>query len=190
VPKLWSDTVDAHRREVGDAILDTTASLVFEHGLHGVTMSEIAKKAGIGRATLYKYFPDVEAILTAWHERHVAAHLADLTALRTGTGDPVTRLVAVLEGYAFIQQQSHDNEVAALLHRGPHVARAHQHLKKLVRDLVAEGASSGQLRDDVPPNELASYCLHALSAASRMQSKSAVSRLVGVTVSGMRRAHK
>jgi AcrR family transcriptional regulator len=45
------------------AILDTTAALVAEGGLLSVTMSRIAEEAGIGRATLYKYFPDVEAIL-------------------------------------------------------------------------------------------------------------------------------
>jgi AcrR family transcriptional regulator len=37
-------------------------------------MSQIAAETGIGRATLYKYFPDVEAILVAWHERQVAEH--------------------------------------------------------------------------------------------------------------------
>ena len=33
VPKLWSETIAAHRREVRDAILDTAAALVDEHGL-------------------------------------------------------------------------------------------------------------------------------------------------------------
>ncbi|WP_376776163.1 TetR/AcrR family transcriptional regulator [Nonomuraea jabiensis] len=36
-------------------------------------MTRIAEKVGIGRATLYKYFPDVEAILTAYHERNVTS---------------------------------------------------------------------------------------------------------------------
>jgi hypothetical protein len=31
--------------------------------------------SGIGRATLCKYFPNVESILAVWHERHVASHL-------------------------------------------------------------------------------------------------------------------
>ncbi len=52
-----------------DAALDATAALVAERGLRSVTMSQIAAQSGIGRATLYKYFPDVEAILLAWHER-------------------------------------------------------------------------------------------------------------------------
>lgn len=54
VPKLWSETIEAHRREVHDAIIETTAARVAEHGLRAVTMSQIAEETGIGRATLYK----------------------------------------------------------------------------------------------------------------------------------------
>src|SRR6266849_6773540 len=71
MPKLWTETIEAHRREVRDAILDTTAALVADQGLRSVTMSHIAEETGIGRATLYKYFSGVEAILLAWHERQV-----------------------------------------------------------------------------------------------------------------------
>src|SRR5918996_4902222 len=62
VPRLWTETIEEHRRAVRDATLDTAAALVGEHGLRSVTMSQIAEETGIGRATLYKYFPDVEAI--------------------------------------------------------------------------------------------------------------------------------
>ena len=86
VPKLWTETIEEHRRAVHDATLDTTAALVAEHGLASVTMSRIAAEAGIGRATLYKYFPDVEAILAAWHARHVAQHLEHLAAVRDQAG--------------------------------------------------------------------------------------------------------
>ena len=78
MPKLWTETIDAHRRAVRDAALDATAALVAEHGLTSVTMSQIATETGVGRATLYKYFPDVEAILLAWHERQITRHLQHL----------------------------------------------------------------------------------------------------------------
>ncbi len=71
MPKLWNKTIEAHRNAVHEATLDTTAALVAKHGLRSVTMSQIAEQTGIGRATLYKYFSDVEAILVAWHERHI-----------------------------------------------------------------------------------------------------------------------
>jgi AcrR family transcriptional regulator len=88
VPKLWNETIEAHRHAVREAILETTWALVTEHGLMSVTMTQIAEKAGIGRATLYKYFPDVEAILAAHHERHVTSHLEHLAELRTNPATP------------------------------------------------------------------------------------------------------
>ncbi len=55
----------------------------------------------------------------------------------------------------------------------------------MIRDLVATGAKAGYLRHDVPPDELASYCLHALAGASSLPSKVAVRRLVKVTLAGL-----
>ena len=185
MPKLWDETIEAHRRAVRDATLDATAALVAEHGLRSVTMSQIAAETGIGRATLYKYFSDVEAILVAWHERQVTGHLEHLAAVRDRAGDPGERLEAVLEAFALISHERHDSELAALLHRREHVARAQQHLSRFISDLVAEVAKTGRLRDDVAPDELASYCLHALTAAGSLPSKAAVRRLVAVTLAGL-----
>ena len=187
MPKLWNQTIATHRREVRDAILETTAGLVAEHGLRSVTMSRIAEKTGIGRATLYKYFPDVEAILVAWHEGHVDGHLEHLAEVRDQAGDAGERLEAVLKAYALIshEHQRHGTDLVALLHRGEHVTRAEKQLRAFIRDLVAEGAKKGVFRDDVAPAELASYCLHALMAASRLPSRAAVRRLVTVTLAGL-----
>jgi len=189
VPRLWDETIEAHRRAVRDATLDTTAALVAEHGLASVTMSQIAEQTGIGRATLYKYFPDVEAILLAWHQRQVAEHLAQLAEVRDHAGNAGERLKAVLEAYALIVHEHHGGDLAALLHRGPHVARAHQQLRDFVRDLLTEGTASGEVRDDVAPEELASYCLHAVAAARGLPSKAGVQRLVTVILAGLQPPH-
>ncbi|MEV7387940.1 MULTISPECIES: TetR/AcrR family transcriptional regulator [unclassified Streptomyces] len=188
MPKLWNETIEEHRRAVRDAVLETTAALVAEQGLRGVTMSRIAEQSGIGRATLYKYFPDVESIMTAWHERQIASHLDELAALRDRPGTPGERLAAVLEGYALIQQQrhSHGGEFSALLHRGDHVAHAEQHLRHFVRGLLAEASETGEVRGDVSPDELAGFCLHALAGAGDLPSKAAVKRLVAMTLAGLR----
>jgi AcrR family transcriptional regulator len=191
VPKLWNETIEAHRREVRDAILDTTAALVAKDGLRSVTMSQIAEETGIGRATLYKYFSGVEAILFAWHQRQITNHLQYLAEVRDQAGDARERLEAVLEAYALISHESHghhDTELAAFLHRDGQVARAQQQLRHMIRDLLTQGAETGGLRNDVAPDELASYCLHALAAASSLPSKAAVRRLVTVTLAGLRPA--
>ncbi len=188
MPRLWNETIESHRQSVREAILDAAWTLVTGRGLASVTMSRIAEKAGIGRATLYKYFPDIEAILVAWHERHVAGHLEDLAALGSGPGAPDARLRAVLGTYALSMHRrgQHAAELVALVHRDAHVVRAQHQLLDLVGGLLTELADTGRLRDDVAPDELAKFCLHALNAASALPSHDAVDRLVRVTISGLR----
>lgn len=192
VPKLWNETIEAHRREVRDAILDTTAQLVASHGLLSVTMSQIAEVTGIGRATLYKYFPDVEAILFAWHERQITAHLAHLADVRDLADNADARLSAVLEAYAQLaygRHGGHDAALVALLHHDAHVAHAQGHVHDMVRGLLVAAAEAGAVRDDISPDELANFCLHALAAARTLPSDAAVSRLVTVTLTALRPAH-
>ncbi|MEU7838291.1 MULTISPECIES: TetR/AcrR family transcriptional regulator [unclassified Nonomuraea] len=194
MPKLWNETIEAHRRTVRDAILDTTAALVAERGLLGVTMSQIAEQTGIGRATLYKYFPAVETIVLVWHDRRVAEHLKELVTARDHAGGAEQRLEAVLRTYAHIQRErghhgEHESfgaDVFAALHKGEYVARAHQELDELLRDVLAGAAEAGHVRADVPADELAAYCRHALQAAAAMPSKAAVQRLLEVVMAGMR----
>jgi AcrR family transcriptional regulator len=186
VPKLWNETIDAHRHAVREAILDATAQLVETAGLRSVTMSQVAERTGIGRATLYKYFSDVDAVLLAWHERQITGHLQHLAEVRDRAGTAGERLGAVLRSYAHIARQRRGGELAALLHQGEHITHAERHLTGIVEDLIAEGAQAGDLRSDVPAAELAQYCLHALTAAAGLTSKAAVARLVDVTLDGLR----
>jgi len=189
VPRLWDDTIEAHRRSVRDAILDTTAALANEHGLRAVTMSRIAEETGIGRATLYKYFADVEAILLAWHEQQISRHLDELVRARDRFDDAGEQLDAVLHAYARITRESHghhDTELAAFLHGDHQVTHARHHLNKLIRSILAEAARTGDVRDDVSPGELATYCINALNAAAGLASKAAIRRLVAVTLDGLR----
>jgi AcrR family transcriptional regulator len=189
MPRLWHQTIETHRREVRDAIVDTTAALVSAHGWLSVTMSQIAEETGIGRATLYKYFPDVHAILLAWHERQITAHVEYLAEVRDRATAPGERLRDVLEALALIWHDSTghvDTELAAFLHRDEHVGRARHHVRDMIRELVDQCADSGDVRDDVPGDELAGYCLHALTGARNLRSKAAVRRLVALTWAGLR----
>ena len=189
MPKLWRATLEEHRRSVEDAILDSAWQLAGEHGPLSVTMSQVADAAGIGRATLYKYFPDVEALLVAGHERHVAAHLEQLAELRDQAAGPAEQLDSVLRAYARIahRRERHGSpELGALLHRGEHVADAQRELLDLFGGVLREGAQAGLVRADVGPDQLATYCLHALGAAGSLPDDESVRRLVDITIAGLR----
>src|ERR671911_229379 len=74
-------------------------------------------RRAVREATLYKYFSDVDEILTAWHERQVTDHLAQLSEVRDRAGDPAERLEAVLNAYAAMAHQQQSTELVALLHQ-------------------------------------------------------------------------
>jgi AcrR family transcriptional regulator len=171
-------------------LLDAAWRLVSERGLGSLTMSLIAEEAGIGRATLYKYFPDTEAILLAWHDEQVGRHLEQLAAIRAANPDPVESLKAVLTAYAHIARHRgwHPDDLAGFLHRGAALQPAQQELKSLMSDVIGAAATVGAVRRDADPTQLASYALHALAAASDADEEHAMRQLVEIVITGLRSA--
>jgi len=180
VPNLWEDTIDAHRRSVVEAIVDTLAELVADDGAASVTMAKLARRTGLGRATLYRYFPDIGSVFAVLHERQLGAQLEQLSALRDQGVDPGERLEAVLEAYALMTFDRSTVEVPAA-GRGADG----DPVRDLVRELLVENAAAGAVREDVTPDELALFCVHALAGARDLPSTAAVSRLVTVTMTGL-----
>src|ERR1700722_16851223 len=66
---------EALRDRTAAAIIDSAATLLAERG-EAASMEEIASAAGIGRATLYRYFPNREELLNAM----AAASVQELAA--------------------------------------------------------------------------------------------------------------
>ncbi|HEU5473412.1 MAG TPA: TetR/AcrR family transcriptional regulator [Actinophytocola sp.] len=189
MPTPWSEMVEAHRRGVREAILDATAALVAERGPDGVTMEEVAKRAGIRRVRLSMYFSDLESLLRAWHERQLHSHLGFLEEVRDkGAGDLRERLESVLRAYVAIVHQTHRHhhtEHGIALHQGEHLENAQRHLHETVRDLIAEGAAAGQVRSDIPPDELTAQCLDTLSEAIGLSSAEDIRRLIAATLADL-----
>jgi AcrR family transcriptional regulator len=185
MPRLWDQSVRTHRQTVHDTVLDAAAALIERRGLASVTMAGIAGEAGIGRATLYKYFPDVDAVLAGWHQRHVEEHLARLREARDRAEDPAQQLEVVFHAYASLSGQQAGGEIAAALHRGAHIEGVRAQLRTLLTELIAGAAEQGAARRDVPAEELALFAEHALAAARELDSDEALGRLVRVTLSGV-----
>jgi len=54
---------DDERQKKVDTIIETAQSLFVAEGFQSVSMRKIAAKAGMGTMTLYKYFPNKNALL-------------------------------------------------------------------------------------------------------------------------------
>jgi TetR/AcrR family transcriptional repressor of mexCD-oprJ operon len=96
----------ALQERVAAAILDAAARVLAERG-EQASMTEVATAAGVARATVYRYFPSREALLTRVGQLAVADAGARLAASRIGEvapDDGVARAVRALAdvGDAFI----------------------------------------------------------------------------------------
>jgi len=183
MPRIWADTIDTHRRQVNDAILDATAELIAERGPLSVAMSAIAERVGIGRATLYKYFPDVESILVAWHTRDFAEHLHRLRAL--SESDDVT-LKDVAE-FVRAQRRHHPHRkgsdvLGTLAHtlagaEGVIEDTIEPEILAVLTGLLKRLARRNEVRGDHDPEVLARWLLHAVHAPGDLDDQ-AVSQLL------------
>lgn len=152
----WDDALQAHREQYRDRIIDAAIALVAENGLTKTSMAGLAQRAGIGRATVYKYFPDVEAALLAHVEREVdecAEHIAKVCAERSDTTERVHGYVqAMLEHFAGTQHRLGWATLDAADLSSVAYLRLHQHITKLhemLAGLLTEGMRDGSFRPDL-----------------------------------------
>jgi len=83
-------TTDAHDEKRND-ILRHCANLFDRVGYHKASMQMLADEVGLGKPTLYHYFPSKAAILYAIHDAHMTS-LIDGLADKDPASDPVERL--------------------------------------------------------------------------------------------------
>jgi AcrR family transcriptional regulator len=176
VPRIWEETVGAHRSAVQKAIAVATARVVQRDGIRGLTMSAIAVEAGIGRATLYRYVKDADAALTLWQEHGVEFHLRQLEDLATRTA-PDRRLTVILEWYALNRQHRHGPAPEGVPHTELLVGPARGRVRQLLSKQLSSELQRGAIRTDMAPDLLAAYAVAALEAATEMPTPDAARRL-------------
>jgi AcrR family transcriptional regulator len=180
VHESWGRTVDQHRTAQRDAIAHAAWALAQERGPFAVTMSQVADAAGVSRPTLYKYFPDVESMLTAHHRKHVEAHLTELAAMVAGPGVPEERLERLVFAYAEIchhRARRGGADLNLLVHSPSEGNAAESRLVDLFARAIREVDAD---RDDVNPATLAAFAVRALGTAAEVPASQVapVARLV------------
>lgn len=68
-------------RAIVDALLDAASSLLATQGLAGMTTNAVAERAGVSVGSLYQYFPNKQALVSAVSDRLNAALVAEVERL-------------------------------------------------------------------------------------------------------------
>ena len=185
MPQIWAESIEQHKRQTEARIIDATVTLVAERGLSATSMSQVAERAGIGRATLYSYFPDVEHILLAWHDQEVERYhqaLADELAAQPDAPAALRVFITrMIEGFAGEHDQGLDASRIELSALSPDIKRqmgsATAKLASLLADILEHGMCAGQLRQDLDVELTAALIMRTASAArEQLQEEQASAR--------------
>src|SRR3954449_8959134 len=82
-----------------DRIAAAASALHEEVGIGNTTVADIARRAGVQRLTVYKHFPDLNALLPACTAHWLTEHPAPDIEAAFGHADPAERLRAVLAAF-------------------------------------------------------------------------------------------
>lgn len=168
-PPGFGRTHAGQRGQARDLLLDTALRLFVEKGYIGVRVEDIAKAAGISRATFYKHFSEREEILAELFGRLLGR---DPVPLPPGeAADTVARVRELLTAAA--TRMLANEQLARFVYTLPirHAsligAGARPAVLDSVERLVEQGAAAGAIRDDIPPSLITAHLARAFEAAMR-----------------------
>lgn len=161
------------RQETRDLVLDTALRLFNEHGYLGVRVEDIAKQAGVSRATFYKHFAEREQILAELFQRLLGTESGTADGDLPTSGSTEQQVVAVVESAAqrMLEQEQLARFVYSLPVRHSALLRPGGHstppVFAQVTRMIEQGVVRGEVRDDVPVDLLARHILGAMETALR-----------------------
>ncbi|WP_249978056.1 TetR/AcrR family transcriptional regulator [Vreelandella olivaria] len=145
-----------------NTILDAAERVFAEHGAF-VPLEQVAKAADVGRATLYRHFPDRRALFLGIFERTVEPILKEGFAL-----PPEDILLGVVHKLARAARKSPQMEDAWRIYvsKDPELqARRHSFLRQLETPL-ADAKAAGKVRSDLTLEDLVAVLRMAVAAQS------------------------
>lgn len=143
-----------------DRILDALQQLMVDESIQNISVSDIAAKAGIGKGSIYYYFPSKEAILDALIRRNYEAPLQTAKKLADQTDiPPFTRMAMLFQACrssaaAFLKQGGEKNRTitiqeSAYLHQ-KYLNYLISELKPNLAKIIRQGIAAGEIHFDYP----------------------------------------
>ena len=96
MPRISAATNAAQRENTKRAILESFGQLLYSRGLPGLTMTDVAKNAGIGRTAVYNYFADMGELLVAYALDETERFLHELDEGIAGVTNPIDQLAVYI----------------------------------------------------------------------------------------------
>lgn len=116
----------------------------------GASMREISEAAGVGRATLHRYFPGRDDLIRALVIDVLAECEAAIGSARTEEGTPAEALSRLVEALVPIGERFHFLLYEDYFEGDPEVAAADARILRTVEVLIERGRWDGTFRPEAP----------------------------------------
>lgn len=142
-----------------DQILDALQNLMESRNIQSISVSEIAQTAGMGKGSIYYYFPSKDAILDALIERNYEKPLETAKTLAGQTEiSPFTRMAMIFQACRsssteFLRQEEPVSITSAQEHAFIHqkyMAHLISELKPVLTEIIRQGIDNGEIHFDRP----------------------------------------
>ncbi|WP_199439765.1 TetR/AcrR family transcriptional regulator [Umezawaea beigongshangensis] len=138
---------DAERNRAN--ILAAALDVLIEHGCDA-PLDMIARRAGVGNATVYRHFPDRDELLHGVILAVVEENARTAEELLAGEPDPVAALRAFVHRGAESRISAIETALARWVNGGtPGFAEANDRMLAALGTMIAEGQEQGRLRPDI-----------------------------------------
>jgi TetR/AcrR family transcriptional repressor of mexCD-oprJ operon len=158
---MGSRSQQALQQRVASTILEA-AGRVFAERDREASMGDVALEAGVARATLYRYFPNRQALLDELVDRSMTEAGARLAAARiaeVAVEEAVPRAVRALVGVG-------DGFVVAVReHTRGDLERFDEKIAQPLQQLCARAQEAFELRDDIPCEWLTEFLIGNVTSA-------------------------
>lgn len=178
---------DARRNR--DLIVAAAQELFLEQGVD-VPLEEVARRAGVGVGTLYRRFPDRDALLRAVGEESLR-RLVDLaeTSWREEP-DAWHALCRFLRGSVALRLGVLPAKLEPHLHQrlrvGPDLHEMRQRVIAAVLRMIERAQADGALRADIGPGDVALLMTLNVYTPPGMHNEQAMGRVVEIMLDGLR----
>jgi len=151
---------------------ERSVARILEAALHALasdpdaSMAEIARRAGLVRATIYVHFPTRESLIEAVTDRAIAEVTQAIAATEPDRDDPAEALQRVLAAawrelgrfHALVEINTHQSQAK--------LRRLHRPVLAFLQPLIERGQQTGTFRTDVPATWHLSMLLAIIHTAS------------------------
>jgi AcrR family transcriptional regulator len=145
-----------------ETILDASARILVKRGFDGFTTNEVAHAAGVSIGSLYQYFPNKEALVSALIEKHVeemsAALQSEIARMATAPMPEAVRAVIEMTIKAHAVEPELHRVLTEQVPRVGRMARLHE-IDKIAHQVVTNLLAARKDELAIQDPELSSFLL-------------------------------